>query len=92
MHVKHSGETMQIGDRVDVNINTGEKVGLGEIIALSDHHDKVSVTVERPRGGPYTFHVPRTWFKPTGEHEWQLDMPEITRTRGLFILPEEQDA
>jgi hypothetical protein len=82
---------MKVGDHVDVGINTGEKVGPGKIINVSDDAPAVMVTVERPRGGPYTFGAPRGWFKAIGPDRWQLDMPENTRERGQFFLPEEEE-
>jgi hypothetical protein len=80
---------MKVGDRVDVGINTGEQVGPGKITNACDDVATVLVTVERPRGGPYTFGAPRGWFKQIGPGRWKLDMPE--NTRGEFILPEEEE-
>jgi hypothetical protein len=81
---------VKVGDHVDVSLSNGEKVGPGRIDVVSDAAATVEVTVERPRGGPYTFHAARTFFTPAGPDRWQLVMP--TTTRREFILPEDEES
>ncbi len=88
---------MKAGDHVDVGIDTGEKVGPGKITNVSDDDPMISVTavptvwvtVERPRGGPYTFGASRSLFKQVGPDRWELNMP--ANTRSDFLLDEERE-
>jgi hypothetical protein len=79
------GGTLHEGDHVVVTVN-GEEVGPGRIVEAAAGV-RVFVVVERPRGGPYRFGAPRTWFEAAGPGQWRLHMP--SPTRGEFILPEE---
>jgi hypothetical protein len=92
---------MQIGDHVDVSLNTGKNI-YRDIAKLSGRISKtvsngdpmvsltgvpeVYVIVEHPRGGHYEFGAPLSWFKDAGLHRWTLNMPD----RGQFSLPDEE--
>jgi len=80
-------EAMQIGDEVEIFLNTGSRVGVGEIASVDDSPPTVFVKFFLAENDDRSFGAPKNWFAQAGHRKWKLDMPD----RGQFKPAEKED-